>query len=121
MNLTSLAHEATEALLAQKPVTVKHPPNWQRDGFPLPMVRQKPAVDGSVTQQYRPLAILEYVNDKLINEKAGERMAEWHAKEKPASGSDLFADPAPAVDLFGGAAALGNLFAAPAPAVNLFG
>lgn len=111
MNLTDLAHEATEALLAQKPVTVKHPPNWQRDGFPLPTVREKPDMFGYVTQQYRPLAILEYVNEKLIGEKTGERMAEWHAKEKGGSGSDLFAAPAPAVDLFGGAA----------PAVNLFG
>lgn len=110
MNLTTLAHEATEALLAQQPVTVKHPPNWQRDGFPLPTVRRKPAADGSVTQQYRPLAILEYVNEKLIGEKTGERMAEWHAKEKQASGADLFAAPAPAVDLFGGAPASVNLF-----------
>lgn len=65
MNLEALAHEALAALLAQKHVNVTHPKGWERDGFPLPWTRMKPKADGSVTQPYRPLAILEYVHEKL--------------------------------------------------------
>lgn len=96
---TDLVNQAAAALLARKNVTVTHPPGWVRDGFPLPVTRQKPDVFGSVTQDYRPIAIFEYVNDKLNAEAVGERMAEWHSKEKD-----------PGVDLFGGVKAEVNLF-----------
>lgn len=65
MNLESLANQATAALLAQQHVVVTHPPGWERDGFPLPVKRMQPAADGSVTQNYRPLVIFEYVHEKL--------------------------------------------------------
>lgn len=71
--LRGLAMNATAALLAQTPVSVTHPAGWQRDGFPLPMVRQKPGADGSVTQQYRPMAILEHINEVLSGEIAARR------------------------------------------------
>lgn len=98
-NYTALVNQAAAALLARTTVTVTHPPGWVRDGFPLPIKRQKADVFGSVTQDYRPLAILEYVNDKLNGDAAGERMAEWRADQKPAG-----------VDLFGGAPSEPNLF-----------
>ncbi len=60
-----LAFNATAQLLARAPVTVTHPPGWERDGFPLPIKRMAPAGDGSVTQNYRPLVILEYVEEQL--------------------------------------------------------
>lgn len=72
--LRSLAEDALEKLFAQKNVTIKHPPDWKRDGFPLPIKREKAAADGTVTQNYRPLAILEYVNEKLANEVVRARM-----------------------------------------------
>lgn len=94
---TTLVNQAAAALLARKNVTVIHPPGWVRDGFPLPVKRQQPDVFGSVTQDYRPMAIFEYVNEKLNGQAAGERMAEHRAKEKP-------------VDLFGGNTSEANLF-----------
>ena len=60
-----LAFDAVSCLLAQIPVTVTHAAGWERDGFPLPIKRMTSADDGSVTQDYRPLAILEYVHEKL--------------------------------------------------------
>lgn len=66
--LKALAHQATEALLQQVPVPVYHPPGWQRKGFPLPMKRMLEDKDGGVTQNYRPIALLEYVHDVLSGE-----------------------------------------------------
>ena len=63
--LTMLAFDAVSCLLAQIPVTVTHAAGWERNGFPLPLKRGEKAADGSVTQNYRPLAILEYVHEKL--------------------------------------------------------
>lgn len=90
---TNLVNEAAAALLARKNVTITHPPGWVRDGFPLPVKRVKPDIFGSVTQEYRPVAIFEYVNDKLNGEAVSERMRELHGSDK-----------VDAVDLFGGAA-----------------
>ncbi len=99
---THLVNQAAAALLARKNVTLTHPPGWVRDGFPLPVKRQKPDVFGSVTQEYRPMAIFEYVSDKLNGVALGERMAErWE---------DGTMTKAPAADLFGGVKAEPNLF-----------
>lgn len=70
--ITHLAHTATIALLRQEPVTITHPPGWERNGFPLPIKREKPAEDGSVTQNYRPLAILDHVNELLSTKRHNE-------------------------------------------------
>lgn len=65
LELTSLAQTALDALLTQSLVTLIHAADWERDGFPLPHKRMKPDVDGTITQDYRPLALLEYVDEYL--------------------------------------------------------
>ena len=90
MSIRELAHLATAALLAQTPVTVTHPAGWKREGFPLPMKRQAPDTDGSVSQHYRPLAILEYVNEMLNGEIAARRVRDRaESTPQPADISDL--------------------------------
>lgn len=64
--MRALALRAVEHLLAQTLVEVTHPADWKRDGFPLPVKRMAPSPDGSVTQNYRPIVVLEWVNDKLL-------------------------------------------------------
>lgn len=85
-DLETLARQAVEHLLAQQPMMVTHPPGWQRNGYPLPMKRAKPAADGSVTQPYRPLAILEYVHEKLSKPAKTEEEENLFATED----EDLF-------------------------------
>ena len=64
--LPGLARAAVDALLAQQPLTLRHEPGWVRPrGWPLPLLRRAPAADGSITQQYRPIAVLEYVDEQL--------------------------------------------------------
>lgn len=69
MNHQDLVSQAASALLAQTDVTVTHPAGWERNGFPLPIKREAPNPDGSVTQRYRPMVIFEYVNDLLTVRK----------------------------------------------------
>lgn len=73
MNLSNLAQRATHALLRQRPIAVTHHAGWQRDGFPLPIKRMGQDVDGTTTQEYRPLAILEFVHEVLSGEMAQRR------------------------------------------------
>lgn len=64
MQREQLAHEAVTALLAGQSLTVRHPPGWTRPvNWPLPIKRQAPASDGSVSQAYRPIALLEYLGE----------------------------------------------------------
>ena len=90
---TSLVNQAAAALLTRSNVTITHPPGWVRDGFPLPVKRNKPDVFGAVTQDYRPIALFEFVNDKLNGNAIAERMRKDEAD-----------------DLFGAATADTNLF-----------
>lgn len=75
-----LANQAAYYLLKQLPMPVTHDAGWSRDGFPLPIKRMEPNADGTVDQDYRPLAILEYVHEVLSGEiasrKARDRKAE---------------------------------------------
>jgi hypothetical protein len=80
--LSVLARRATEALLLQQPVSVFHDVGWERDGFPLPIKREQPLPDGSVMQLYRPMAVLEYVQEALSGEIAAKRMRDRKAAEK---------------------------------------
>lgn len=83
-HLASLARSATDALLAQRPVTVHHEPGWERDGFPLPIKRMPALPSGFVVQDYRPLAILEYVHESLSGELAARRARDKRTnKETP--------------------------------------
>jgi len=72
--MRELAQQAMEAMLTQQPVTLTHPAGWQRNGFPLPIKREKANEDGSTTQTYRPLAIFEYIQEQLALAAAAERM-----------------------------------------------
>lgn len=77
----TLARQATECLLEQKALTVRHEPGWVRHGFPLPMKRMPALPDGAVVQDYRPLAILEYVQEVLSGDLAARRVRDRKAKE----------------------------------------
>lgn len=57
-----LALMACKALLRQQPVRMVLPEDWTRpDSFPLPIKADK----DSPVREYRPLAVLEWVNDQL--------------------------------------------------------
>ena len=73
-NLSELALKATHALLHQQPLVIEHAAGWKRLGLPLPIKKMNPNADGVTTQQYRPLAILEYVEDVLSGEQAKRRI-----------------------------------------------
>lgn len=67
MNLQSLAQQATAALLDHTPITIRHPAGWTRpNGWPVPIQRNRqPAADGSLTQNYRPIVVLEWVGQEV--------------------------------------------------------
>jgi hypothetical protein len=78
-----MAHLATTSLLAQVPVVIGFGQSQRPDGFPLPIKRNKEANDeGVVIQMYRPLAILEYVNDVLSGKIAGDQQRKRLAEKK---------------------------------------
>jgi len=59
-DLQILAFDALNCMIARTPITITHPSSEWPKGFPLPVKR----VPGD-TQSYRPLAVLEWVNEKL--------------------------------------------------------
>ncbi len=83
-DIYTLARKATEAMLEQKALTVRHEPGWERDGFPLPMKRRPALHDGSVVQDYRPMAVLEYVQEVLSGEIAARRARDRKATKEAA-------------------------------------
>lgn len=86
--LHNLARRAAEALLSQKPLAVAHEPGWLRDGFPLPIKRNKTTNEsGTIVQDYRPLAILEYVDD-VLSGGLGARRQRAAKQKKEESGDD---------------------------------
>ncbi len=69
--LRHLAESAVIAILHRTTVSVTRDANCEREGFPLPIKRNKiPNADGTITQEYRPLAILEYVDEACSGELA---------------------------------------------------
>jgi len=58
--MRDLAQQALQHLLAGTPMTITH---VRPAGFPLPIKRMPDNPDGTVTQSYRPIAVLEYVGD----------------------------------------------------------
>lgn len=68
--IMALASRAVGYLLTQQPFPVTHEAGWKRDGFPLPIKRKSPDADGTTTQEYRPMAVLEYVHEVLSGEIA---------------------------------------------------
>ncbi len=66
-----LALMACKALLRQQPVRMVLPEDWTRpDSFPLPIKADK----DSPVREYRPLAILEWVNDLMAAKATAERL-----------------------------------------------
>ena len=65
-----LAFEATAALLAGGTVTIQHPANWVRAGFPLPVQRHQPDPDGITRQVYRPVQVLQWIAERVEAERA---------------------------------------------------
>lgn len=58
--LSVLAFDAVSCIFARTTIVITHPSSDWPKGFPLPVKR----VPGD-TQSYRPLAVLEWVNEKL--------------------------------------------------------
>lgn len=80
--MKELAQQALDCLLEQRPVVITHPAGWKRDnGFPLPIKKEKPSEDGTTTQTYRPVAIFEWIHERLSLEAAAQR-----AKDRAAEG-----------------------------------
>lgn len=79
--LKTLARQAVEQLLLQRPVAVTHAAGWERNGFPLPIKSMPPSANGSTTQDYRPLAILEYVHESLSGDAAKRRASDRKAEK----------------------------------------
>lgn len=73
--LMSLAYTATQAMLDRKPVKMVHAPGYERHGFPLPIDvrRREDLPDGSHSQEYRPLGLLEFVDDCLAGKVKGQK------------------------------------------------
>ena len=72
-DLADLANRATFALLGQDYLQITHPSNKKPEGFPLPVKKNQPSGDGTLTQDYRPIAVLEYVHDVLSAEVVANR------------------------------------------------
>ena len=68
--LDDLASYAAKCLLANELMLITHPAGWKREGFPLPIKRQPPSPDGATRQEYRPIAIFEYVYEIVSGELA---------------------------------------------------
>ena len=80
--IKELAHYATSCLLLQESVSVVHAADWKRDGFPLPIKRMEPSENGTTTQEYRPMAILEYVQEVLSGDMAKRRALDRKAEKE---------------------------------------
>lgn len=72
-----LANSALSHLLKNTPMPITLRDGKQPKGFPLPIKRVRG--EGDITQEYRPLAILDYVQD-VVNAEALAHEAEEKAK-----------------------------------------
>lgn len=79
--LKSLAAQALWYLLEQKPMPITRPEEAPRNGLPLPIRRMHPDDQGMVTQNYRPMAILEYVQEMLSGEMTARRLRDRKAEK----------------------------------------
>lgn len=86
--LRHLAESAVIAILQRTSVSVTRDANCDREGFPLPIKRNKiPNADGTITQEYRPLAILEYVDEACSGELASRLAKERSAQAAKEAGN----------------------------------
>lgn len=76
LDLENLAVGATTCMVCREPVACTHGPGWKRPpNWPLPIRKGTLAPDGTLTQTYRPIAILEYVDGALAALAALDREA----------------------------------------------
>lgn len=71
----AVAAEAVRAMLAGAPMRVHRPGAARRPGFPLPIKREPNDPDGGCTQDYRPIAVLEWLNLRALARLAAARRA----------------------------------------------
>lgn len=77
MDISDLAVDAVNAMLMRIPMTITHPEGWQRpENWPLPIEKVPLAADGTRTQTYRPMAIIEYVERTFASAEKAERVKE---------------------------------------------
>lgn len=87
--LRHLAESAVIGILHRTTVSVTRDANCEREGFPLPIKRNKiPNADGTITQEYRPMAILEYVDEACSGELASRLAKERASAEKKVQGAN---------------------------------
>jgi len=79
--LRELAYRAVTGMFEHKPVTITRHKDEPRNGFPLPLKKREPDEHGHITQDYRPMAILEYINDVLSGELASRQAKARREKE----------------------------------------
>lgn len=80
--LIDCAHAALGSLFDGCAHTITHPAGWQRPrNWPLPIAATEPAADGTLTRSYRPIAVLEWINEQVQNEAAAERMRAQQAAQ----------------------------------------
>jgi len=80
--LTSLAGYATSCMLLQTPVEMLHEDGKKPAGFPLPIKKMQPGTDGRLRQEYRPIAVLDYINEVLTGEIAARAALDRAALKK---------------------------------------
>lgn len=69
IDATTMAFGAVAAMLARKPFDVTLPVVGRPRNWPLPMDKRQPT-------HYRPLAVLEYIEDTLRGAEIAERIKE---------------------------------------------
>jgi hypothetical protein len=75
----TLGEVALRCLLAQQTVNMVLPDKWERPrNFPLPIKADK----ASPVRSYRPLAILEWINDELSGANKAAEMKARASKQK---------------------------------------
>lgn len=87
-NVEYLAKLATGHLVAQTALPMTWPDGKPYPGFPLPIKRNGATEDGSVTQDYRPIAVLEFCHDFFSGDLA-KRQAAKRKEDTALAVSDL--------------------------------
>lgn len=81
--LKDLAQRALLAMISLNPVSITRRKGEPNNGLPLPIKRQDPDSKGNTTQNYRAIAVLEYVNDRLQANYALLQRLDKQRGEKP--------------------------------------
>ncbi len=81
--IAKFGDRALHGLIYQTLVEITHEAGWVREqGFPLPVKKQQANPDGTLTQQYRPMAIFEWIQETLSGEIAARKTRDRLALKK---------------------------------------